>query len=87
VKFTDFVSPGRQLQITVQQLSREGSLASFKFQGEVEGRTCVSGRLTVECTNLADENALFAEVDARLIEYQKQQQALLTRGLTIQAAT
>lgn len=83
VKFTDFVTPGRQLQITVEQLSREGALASFKFQGEVEGRTCVSGRLTLECTNLADEDSSLTEIDARLVEFQKQQQALLTRGLTI----
>src|SRR5918999_588910 len=57
VKFTDFVPPGRQLQITVEQLSRDGALISFKFQGEVEGRTCVSGRLTLQCSNLADEDS------------------------------
>ena len=83
VKFTDFVPPGRQLQITVEQLSRDGMLVSFKFQGEVEGRTCVSGRLTLQCSNLADEDPELAGVDERLIQYQRQQQALLTRGLTI----
>jgi 3-hydroxyacyl-[acyl-carrier-protein] dehydratase len=83
VKFTDFVPPGRQLQITVEQLSRDGALVSFKFQGEVEGRTCVSGRLTLHCSNLADEDPELAGVDQRLIQYQRQQQALLTRGLTI----
>jgi 3-hydroxyacyl-[acyl-carrier-protein] dehydratase len=83
VKFTDFVPPGRQLQITVEQLSRDAALVSFKFQGEVEGRTCVSGRLTLKCSNLADEDPELAGVDERLVQYQRQQQALLTRGLTI----
>jgi 3-hydroxyacyl-[acyl-carrier-protein] dehydratase len=83
VKFTDFVPPGRQLQITVEQLSRDGALVSFKFQGEVEGRTCVSGRLTLACSNLVDEDPDLAELDQRLIQHQRQQQALLTRGLTI----
>src|SRR5918997_4533284 len=32
VKFTDFVTPGHQLKMMVEQLKREESLASFKFQ-------------------------------------------------------
>src|SRR3954468_6849065 len=35
VKFTDFVSPGHQLRIKVEQQKREDVLVSFKFQGEV----------------------------------------------------
>src|SRR5215204_5455135 len=76
VKFTDFVNPGRQLRITVEQLKREDALVSFKFQGEVEGRVCVSGRLTLECSNLADDDPELAGLDARLIGYQRQLQAL-----------
>ena len=86
VKFTDFVNPGRQLQITVEQLKREERLVSFKFQGEVEGRPCVNGRLTLECSNLADEDPEQAGLDARLISYQRQLQTLLTRGLTLPTA-
>jgi 3-hydroxyacyl-[acyl-carrier-protein] dehydratase len=86
VKFTDFVSPGHQLRITVEQLKREDALVSFKFQGEVEGRVCVSGRLTLECSNLADEDPELAGVDARLIAYQRQMQGLLGRGLTLPSA-
>jgi 3-hydroxyacyl-[acyl-carrier-protein] dehydratase len=87
VKFTDFVSPGHQLRISVEQLKREGPLVSFKFQGDVEGRMCVNGRLTLECSNLADEDPDLAGVDQRLISYQRQLQGLLTRGLSIPAAT
>ena len=81
VKFTDFVSPGHQLQITVEQLKREDALVSFKFEGQVEGRTCVNGRLTLQCFNLADDDPELASLDQRLIGYQRQHQALLTRGL------
>lgn len=86
VKFTDFVSPGHQLKMTVEQLKREEKLASFKFQGEVEGRVCVSGRLTLECSNLAEDDPEMAGVDERLIGYQRQLQSLLTRGLSPAAA-
>ncbi len=87
VKFTDFVSPGHQLRITVEQLKREDALVSFKFQGDVEGRTCVSGRLTLECSNLADDDPELAGLDARLIGYQRQIQRLLTRGVPVPSAT
>jgi 3-hydroxyacyl-[acyl-carrier-protein] dehydratase len=87
VKFTDFVSPGHQLRITVEQLKREDALVSFKFQGDVEGRVCVSGRLTLECSNLADDDPELAGLDARLIGYQRQIQGLLTRGIPVPSGT
>jgi 3-hydroxyacyl-[acyl-carrier-protein] dehydratase len=87
VKFTDFVTPGRTLRITVEQLKREGALVFFKFQGEVDGRTCVSGRLTLHCANLADDDAEMASLDARMISYQRQVEAVLTRGVATTAAT
>ena len=86
VKFTDFVSPGHQLKMTVEQLKREDSLVSFKFQGDVDARVCVSGRITLQCSNLADDDPEMAAVDARLIEYQRRAQALLTRGLKMATA-
>jgi 3-hydroxyacyl-[acyl-carrier-protein] dehydratase len=81
VKFTDFVSPGHQLQIKVEQLKREGALVSFKFQGEVEGRVCVTGRLTLQCSNLAEEDPELAYLDEQMIVYQRNMQQRLTRGM------
>jgi 3-hydroxyacyl-[acyl-carrier-protein] dehydratase len=81
VKFTDFVTPGNALRITVEQLKREDSLVQFKFQGEVESRVCVSGRLTLQCYNLADSDPELAGLDARLLEYQRSVEAVLTRGM------
>jgi 3-hydroxyacyl-[acyl-carrier-protein] dehydratase len=83
VKFTGFVEPGRTLTISVQQLKREGRNASFKFQGEVEGQTCVSGRLTLECYNLADENPELAGLDERMKEYQRSKEAMYVRGASV----
>ena len=80
VKFTDFVSPGQTLRMTVEQLKREDALVSFKFQGDVEGRACVSGRLTLECWNLADDDPELAGLDERMISYQRMLQGLLLRA-------
>jgi 3-hydroxyacyl-[acyl-carrier-protein] dehydratase len=80
VKFTDFVSPGHQLQIKVEQQKREDDLVSFKFQGEVESRLCVTGRLTLQCSNLADEDPELAYLDEQMIVYQRGLQLRLTRG-------
>ena len=87
VKFTDFVTPGRTLRITVEQLKREGALVFFKFQGQVDERTCVSGRLTLQCANLADDDPEMASLDARMISYQRQIEGMLTRGAATPAAT
>ncbi|HMO85339.1 MAG TPA: 3-hydroxyacyl-ACP dehydratase FabZ family protein [Lacipirellulaceae bacterium] len=77
VKYTGFVAPGHSLKLTVEQLKRDEALAHFKFQGEVEGRTCVSGRLTLECYNLADDEPELAPLDARMIAYQRGLEPLL----------
>jgi 3-hydroxyacyl-[acyl-carrier-protein] dehydratase len=79
VKFTDFVTPGRMLAMTVEQTEREGSLIRFKFQGEVDGQVSVSGRLALRCANLADEDPERADLDAQMIELQRSLGAMLAR--------
>ena len=86
VKFTDFVTPGQTLRIKVEQLKREDALIFFKFQGEVEERLCVGGRLTLQCSNLADDDPEQTGLDARLIGYHRQVAAILTRGMAPTAA-
>jgi 3-hydroxyacyl-[acyl-carrier-protein] dehydratase len=87
VKFTGFVTPGSTLRIKVEQQKRDGAVVSFKFQGEVEDRLCVSGRLTVHCSNLAADDPELASLDARMIEYQRATEQLLTRSLNLETAT
>jgi len=55
VKFADFVIPGQTLRMCVKQNKREGKLVHMRFQGEVDGQSCVSGRLVLECSNLTDD--------------------------------
>ena len=86
MKFTDFVTPGNTLRMTVEQLKREDALVQFKFQGEVDGRTCVSGRLSLECYNLADDDPELAALDARMIAHQRTLEPLLTRSIAAPAA-
>jgi 3-hydroxyacyl-[acyl-carrier-protein] dehydratase len=86
VKFTDFVTPGNSLRLTVEQLKREGAQVHLKFQGEVDGRVCVNGRLSLDCYNLADDNPELASLDARMIAYQRMLEPLLMRGLPLPAA-
>lgn len=86
VKFTDFVTPGHELRISVEQIKRDVALVHFKFQGEVDGRLCVSGRLSLECYNLADDEPEKAALDARMIAHQRAMEPLLMRGLTMAAA-
>lgn len=80
VKYADFVTPGNQLKMTVEQTDEEERYVKMKFQGEVNGRLSVSGRIVLERYNLADEDPNQAGLDSRMIEYQRNQESLLTRG-------
>src|SRR5262245_72707 len=83
VKFTDFVTPRHELRLTVELIKREGALVHLKFQGQVDGRDCVNGRLALECYNLADDEPELAGLDTRMIAYQRSIEPLLTRGLPL----
>jgi 3-hydroxyacyl-[acyl-carrier-protein] dehydratase len=92
VKFSDFVPPGHTLQIRVEQKKRDGLLVQMRFQGEVDGRSCVSGRMVLECANLADDpacsqNADLAELDQRLIDHFRTQGAVLTASSPVSSET
>jgi len=85
VKYADFVTPGHTLHMRVEQTKSEGRFVSLKFQGKVEGRTSVSGRLILERYNLADSDPEKAGLDERMIVHQRSMEALLTRGTEIVA--
>ena len=77
----DFVAPGHSLRMTVRLLKREGARSTIKFEGEVEGRPSVSGRLVLEAANLSDENPDLAELDSRMRSCQRETAAVLCLGL------
>lgn len=90
LRFVDFVTPGKTLTISVQQSKREAgennrSIVGMKFRGTVDDRLCVSGRLAVECANLADDDPGHAELDRGMIELQRAQCAILSRGMNADA--
>ncbi len=86
VKYADFVTPGQTLNMRVEQTKSDERFVKFRFQGDVEGRVSVSGRLVLERYNLADTNPEQAGLDERMIAYQRTQEALLTRGTDVAAA-
>jgi 3-hydroxyacyl-[acyl-carrier-protein] dehydratase len=87
VKYADFVAPGHTLTIRVEQTKKDERYTNFRFEGTVEGRVSVSGRLVLERLNLADTNPDRADLDTRMIEYQRSTEKLLTRGLDSPAVT
>ena len=62
VKFNSFLAPGETLAITATVVKRDGPLttvkaAGVKRGGKSDGEACVSGRLVLKSTNLADDPA------------------------------
>lgn len=86
VKYADFVTPGNTLTMRVEQTKSDERFVNFKFQGEVAGRVSVSGRLVLERYNLADTDPSKQGLDARMIEYQRQTESLITRGAEVASA-
>ena len=85
VKYADFVTPGNSLSVTVKQTDSNERFVKLRFQGEVEGRVSVSGRLVLERYNLADADPRQADLDQRMIVYQRGIAQLLTRGTDVAA--
>jgi 3-hydroxyacyl-[acyl-carrier-protein] dehydratase len=81
VKYADFVAPGHTLTIRVEQNKKDERYTNFRFEGTVEGRVSVSGRLVLERLNLGDTDPDKADLDVRMIQYQRSTEKLLTRGL------
>jgi 3-hydroxyacyl-[acyl-carrier-protein] dehydratase len=75
------VAPGHTLTIRVEQTKKDERYTNFRFEGTVEGRISVSGRLVLERLNLADTDPDKADLDVRMIEYQRGTEKILTRGL------
>ena len=80
VKYADFVKPGQTLTMSVEQTGEEERYVKMKFQGKVEGRLSVSGRLVLERYNLADNDPRQAALDQRMIAHQRSTETLLTGG-------
>ncbi|MCO6045125.1 beta-hydroxyacyl-ACP dehydratase [Aeoliella sp. ICT_H6.2] len=69
IKYANFVQPGRQLRVTVEQMKKDERFATFKVAGTVDGQSTLSGRIVLERYNLADSDPMQEEVDARVRDY------------------
>src|SRR6478736_1507078 len=56
IKYGSFVEPGRQLELKVEMVSNDGSDASFKGVGMIDGQEMVKGRIVLTRYNLRDKN-------------------------------
>lgn len=54
LKFQGFVQPGAQLVVRAQWHSTEGPLVKLKVEGEIDGKTAVSGWVILDRFNLID---------------------------------
>jgi 3-hydroxyacyl-[acyl-carrier-protein] dehydratase len=69
VKYGNFMEPGRQLLLSAELTEEDGSLASFKGKGEVDGLAAVSAKLTVVRYNLRDRDPAWQPVDERIVKH------------------
>jgi 3-hydroxyacyl-[acyl-carrier-protein] dehydratase len=77
IKYADFVKPGQMLIVTCEILKQDESTTTLKFQGELDGKTGVSGRLVLERFNIADRTPTTGRRDKFMIEFQKSEFDLL----------
>jgi 3-hydroxyacyl-[acyl-carrier-protein] dehydratase len=54
IKYSDFVTPGKELVVTAEIIKQDDVLTTLKAQGTIDGNMAVNGRLVLERFNLAD---------------------------------
>jgi 3-hydroxyacyl-[acyl-carrier-protein] dehydratase len=82
VKYGTFMEPGRQMAVTVELIEQNGSSATFKGKGEVEGQATVSARLTLARYNLRDRDPALAAADERIVRHLRSLYELLRTNPT-----
>jgi 3-hydroxyacyl-[acyl-carrier-protein] dehydratase len=63
VKFNNFVTPGRTLEVAVQVHKWDGPECTVKGSGTVDGKSAVSARLTLKQFNLGENRQELAASD------------------------
>jgi len=66
IKYSDFVTPGKELTVTAEIFKHDQTFTTLKTQGTIGGNIAVAGRLVLERFNLADRYPLRAEADPYL---------------------
>ena len=71
VKYKSFLSPGGQIEYTVQARTIEENVSSFTGLGVSDGEQIVEAKFGLRHFNLADENPTMAAIDAAVVENMK----------------
>lgn len=71
VKFNSFVTPGKQLRVTLKTHQWGADECTFKCESQIEGESAVSARITLQQLNLRDRNEALAKTDDDLIASMK----------------
>jgi len=78
VKYKSFLSPGGQIEYTVQARTIEENVSSFTGLGLSDGEQIVEAKFGLRHFNLADENPAMAAIDAAVIENMKARWKLIS---------
>ncbi|QDU30380.1 3-hydroxyacyl-[acyl-carrier-protein] dehydratase FabZ [Anatilimnocola aggregata] len=71
VKYSDFVTPGKELLVTAELLKQDDTTATLKTQGTINGNVAVSARLVLEKFNIGDRFPARAMSDHYLRQWMK----------------
>src|SRR5438876_1509155 len=77
VKYGNFMEPGKSLVVTAELIESDGSLATLKGKGEVEGNSTVSARFTLTRYNLRDRDPALEATDVKIVEHLRRLCAVL----------
>ena len=77
VKYKSFLTPGSQIEYTVDAKTIEENVSSFTGSGVSDGEKIVEAKFGLRHFNLADEDSAMAAVDAKIIENMKKRWKLL----------
>jgi 3-hydroxyacyl-[acyl-carrier-protein] dehydratase len=84
VKYSDFVTPGKELVVTAELLKQDETSATLKTQGTIDGNVAVSARLVLEKFNVVDRLPTRAHSDAYI---RKKLRVVFERLMQPEAAT
>ena len=78
VKYKSFLSPGSQIEYTVEAKAIDENVSSFVGHGVAGGQEIVEARIALRHFNLADGDPAMASVDGYVIEQMKSRYDLLS---------
>lgn len=86
-KFVNFVAPGQTLAVTCEVQEMNGRFCTIKGAGAVDGKSCVSAKLTLERFNLAERNPDMAANDELRVRHARELFADLWKPAVAAATT